>query len=119
MYDLPNNVYVFRVADKIKLTPTVGHTFGGTSIVISGVCIPSTNYRKIRCRFDERIVVTGALRGDNAICVSPMIGKIGQVKLELSFDEGNTYMYEAPYTLGEASVRTSRLSFLRSFVAMR
>ena len=65
----------------------------------------------IRCRFDSEYLVVGVVTHAVAVCLSPMIGKIGSITLEVSLDNGLTYASQATYTLGKTGCSMPGLYF--------
>jgi len=55
-------------------------------------------------RFDGIYKVVGEKLNDIAVsCIVPMIGRTGQVKMEVSLDNGASYIASSTYFLGEAA----------------
>ena len=75
-------LYMHVGINKLLINPKHGHQFGGTPIIIAGLCYKSTD--KVRCLFGSSTMVDGVvLDSDEALCVSPVMSETGPIKLRL------------------------------------
>lgn len=73
---------------------------GGTLISFSGPCFNSSDV--IVCRFNGNITVEGYYESEyKAVCVSPPVGKIGRIPVELSLNNGSTFNFSTFFSTGK------------------
>lgn len=73
----------------LSLSPSVGHVFGGTPVVVSGLCI-NPSPQDITCMFGSE-TNKGTYLSDKRqfLCIAPAMKKTGRVELKLMVKDMN------------------------------
>jgi IPT/TIG domain len=110
---------VFSVVDDVDpvisyVFPRSGSIFGGSEVLIGGVCKPKTRDGEqeekgtIVCKFGGTDVL-GERQGDNAVlCIAPPLAGEGQVVLKVSADGGLSFPFSSIYTYGKITFQILR-----------
>lgn len=116
--------HVFRIDEKIMLgtcnkdiagahlplvfAPESGNMLGGTIVNITGPCFNES--QKIKCRFENEVVMGTVVDRNRAICVQPFLKYEGYIRFYIAID-GGTYDWKGKYFVGKISL-SSRPLFL-------
>jgi len=71
---------------------------GGTVVNITGPCFNES--QKIKCRFENEIVMGTVIDKNRAICVQPFLKYEGYIRFYIAIDSG-TYDWKGKYFVGK------------------
>jgi len=74
---------------------------GGTVVNITGPCFNES--QKIKCRFENEIVMGTVIDKNRAICVQPFLKYEGYIRFYIAIDSG-TYDWKGKYFVGKISL---------------
>ena len=94
------------VTDK-KFIPITG---GGT-IKLTGPCFKSRN-KKVTCQFEHTETVGRIINLNTALCPLPLFTRLGQHRLWLSEDSGNTFSFYTIINIGKSIKHKSHRIYL-------
>lgn len=74
---------------------------GGTVVNITGPCFNES--QKIKCRFENEVVIGTVIDKNRAICVQPFLKYEGYIRFYIAIDSG-TYDWKGKYFVGKISL---------------
>lgn len=84
----------------LVFAPESGNMLGGTVVNITGPCFNES--QKIKCRFENEIVIGTVIDKNRAICVQPFLKYEGYIRFYIAIDSG-TYDWKGKYFVGKIS----------------
>ncbi|XP_011644865.1 protein mesh isoform X1 [Pogonomyrmex barbatus] len=116
--------HIFRIDEKIMLgtcnkdisgahlplvfAPESGNMLGGTVVNITGPCFNES--QKIKCRFENEVVMGTVIDKNRAICVQPFLKYEGYIRFYIAIDSG-TYDWKGKYFVETPATATERIFF--------
>ncbi|XP_011160726.2 protein mesh isoform X2 [Solenopsis invicta] len=117
--------HIFRIDEKIMLgtcnkdiagahlplvfAPESGNMLGGTVVNITGPCFNES--QKIKCRFENEVVMGTVIDKNRAICVQPFLKYEGYIRFYIAIDSG-TYDWKGKYFVETPATATERIFFI-------
>lgn len=78
--------------------PESGNMLGGTVVNITGPCFNES--QKIKCRFENEVVMGTVIDRNRAICIQPFLKYEGYIRFYIAIDSG-TYDWKGKYFVGK------------------
>lgn len=85
----------------LVFAPESGNMLGGTIVNITGPCFNES--QKIKCRFENEIVMGTVVDRNRAICVQPFLKYEGYIRFYIAIDSG-PYDWKGKYFVGKISL---------------
>ena len=84
-------------AGMMHLNPSYGSALGGTGVIVTGDMLRLSTGDNIMCTFDGVQVPGVYVSSTQALCVSPLLERIGQVEFRLRVTGINSFTGEANF----------------------
>lgn len=92
----------------LVFAPESGNMLGGTVVNITGPCFNES--QKIKCRFENEVVMGTVINKNRAICVQPFLKYEGYIRFYIAIDSGS-YDWKGKYFVGKISFTSRSLLF--------